>query len=78
MDIMAFAGIALTLVGAWPFFRQYQRRRRVRDGKCLHCGYAIAGLTTRQCPECGKSTQVDLPENRKLLYESPLKNFRWP
>lgn len=78
MDILTIAGITLVLIGAYPFFRQYQRRRWLRDGKCLHCGYTISGLTTRQCPECGKSTQANLPENRKLLYESPLKNFRWP
>lgn len=32
--------------------RKYQR---VRHGKCVECGYRVAGLRAEVCPECGKS-----------------------
>ena len=56
----------------------------IYEYQCKACGahheaiQKMADAPLRKCPECGKSTQADLPENRKLLYESPLKNFRWP
>lgn len=30
-------------------------RRLVQKGHCVHCGYKLAGLRERRCPECGKS-----------------------
>lgn len=29
-------------------------RRRVTDGKCLHCGYDLRGIASDRCPECGQ------------------------
>jgi hypothetical protein len=26
-----------------------------RSPECLHCGYALRGLTTARCPECGRA-----------------------
>lgn len=33
--------------------RQIKRRRRAREGRCVSCGYSLAGNTTDICPECG-------------------------
>ena len=49
---LLFAGLA-----RWPalaFVRGPLRRwRRRKRGQCLHCGYNLAGLPERRCPECG-------------------------
>lgn len=78
MDLFAIVGVCFVLIAAWPFVRQRRRRRWVRQGRCLHCGYSIRGVPSPQCPECGKSTQADLAENRRLLHDNPFKHFRWP
>jgi hypothetical protein len=28
--------------------------RRVRPGRCMHCGYSTDGLLSARCPECGE------------------------
>lgn len=37
-------------VGVWL------RRRRVRIGHCVHCGYDLRGSGGGTCPECGEAT----------------------
>lgn len=45
----AIYGVLIWLVGFGPFaLRRTLRRRR---GRCVRCGYDVAGLT--KCPECG-------------------------
>lgn len=51
-------GVAVnTLLFALPFFaaawgaERVRRARRMREGLCLRCGYAVKNL--RRCPECG-------------------------
>jgi hypothetical protein len=39
--------------------RRQLRRRRVREGRCLRCGYDLRGSPGPRCPECG--TQFDPP-----------------
>ena len=45
----AFHGALVWLVGFGPF--ALRRVLRVRRGRCLRCGYDLAGLD--RCPECG-------------------------
>lgn len=34
------------------------RWRRARAGRCVRCGYSIAGLSSEKCPECGWEVAV--------------------
>ena len=38
---------------AWHFARVLRRRRRLRRGRCLRCGYDLTANATGVCPECG-------------------------
>lgn len=37
----------------WNWFDARPRPKRVREVRCLECGYLLRGLTTARCPECG-------------------------
>ena len=54
----AFA-VCLDVLVAYPMVR---RRSRVRYGKCVDCGYDLRGLKGRRCPECGKNSRLQVPE----------------
>ncbi len=51
-----FLFAAATLVGVGPFgwdwWRRARRRRLIKSGRCVHCGYDLRG-STGLCPECG-------------------------
>src|SRR5688572_15999719 len=51
LGVMLFsAGVVLPVMAFW------RRGKRSGDGdlaRCGHCGYAVTGLTTFTCPECG-------------------------
>ncbi len=57
----AWPGFALNTIfyaalawGLWQVPLAIRRRRRGRAGKCVQCGYDLAGLTSgSHCPECG-------------------------
>lgn len=56
-----FANTVFFAAIAWPVLlmrRVLRREVRRRRGRCLHCNYQLAGLTT--CPECG-SVAVKVP-----------------
>ncbi|MBN8598705.1 MAG: hypothetical protein J0L78_13625 [Planctomycetes bacterium] len=40
------------------WIRELVRWRRARNGRCVHCGYSIAGLSSEKCPECGWEVAV--------------------
>lgn len=45
--------------GVWYSVRGWRRRRAITKlGRCPTCGYALAGLKTRICPECGESASA--------------------
>ena len=47
------SGLLLTLM-AIPIVRGPLRRwHRVRNGRCIECGYDLRGLRSDRCPECG-------------------------
>jgi hypothetical protein len=56
-----FAGSALyTGVVGLAFLPLALRRwSRARHGRCLSCGYELAGLPT--CPECGRTPAAPMP-----------------
>lgn len=39
-----------------PVFMSLRRRRHLKAGRCVGCGYSLAGLTGDICPECGGAT----------------------
>jgi hypothetical protein len=40
---------------AWAlwYYRRDRLRRRVAEGRCAKCGYALTGNISGKCPECG-------------------------
>lgn len=67
INTLIYASLLALLVFVWTWTRRALRRRRNR---CLHCGYALAGLTpteadagppARVCPECGHATHLRRP-----------------
>jgi hypothetical protein len=42
----------------WRWIRSRRTHRRERRGLCPGCGYSIAGLTARECPECGTNLEA--------------------
>lgn len=45
-------------LGSPCWFGMLRRWRRARSGRCVHCGYSIAGLSSEKCPECGWEVAV--------------------
>ena len=44
-------------IALWAVARELareQQRGRAREGRCIHCGYSLTGLTELRCPECGQ------------------------
>lgn len=68
----------IVLYAAWMITEMVRkrRRRRVQQGRCLHCGYILHGIKGVICPECGKNTQPENPGNQRKL--APLKKDTGP
>jgi hypothetical protein len=45
-------------------FRGSTRRRRIRRGSCLECGYSVVDLTA--CPECGEPVPERVPKRNTI------------
>lgn len=63
LDILSWYAAVLAARFAWRVTLAALRRRR---GRCAHCGYDLAGLSS--CPECGSITGRG-PENSKAQSE---------
>lgn len=48
LSVIAAGGAMVCLVGRWAL-----RESRRRAGRCVGCGYDLAGLREDRCPECG-------------------------
>jgi amino acid transporter len=46
--------LGLLLLGAPVYFWDKARRKKQGPGVCPFCGYSTTGLTSAQCPECGR------------------------
>lgn len=45
---------------------------------CKQCGYALKGLTSNVCPECGRAFDPDDPDTVKIaLRVTPMPPFPW-
>ena len=45
---------AVGFISAWWLnLRMVTMHRRIADGKCWKCGYALEGIDAKRCPECG-------------------------
>ena len=62
--VAAFTLFGLLVGREW---RRRKRRKRVRQGRCLHCGYVLHGVEGVLCPECGKNTQPENADNAKKM-----------
>jgi len=54
---MVVAGLLFTLPVERTSWREAQRQRRLREGRCVYCGYMLRGLAygaRARCPECGR------------------------
>lgn len=50
------AVLSLSLLAVlWALPRWLSVRKLVRYGRCVHCGYSLAGIPGDRCPECGKT-----------------------
>jgi hypothetical protein len=55
--------VPFVLVGLPTCILFYRDRRSVRwagTGRCVECGYDLAGNTTGACPECGQRREPDI------------------
>jgi hypothetical protein len=67
INTIFFAAI-LWLLFALPF--TIRRRRRIKRGLCVRCGYSLRGNSgCGTCPECGAA--IPMPDSRKPTVESP-------
>lgn len=53
--------LASGVVVSAPLVPWWIRRRRLRHGWCLHCGYDLTGLSGKPCPECGTNNPAMNP-----------------
>lgn len=49
--VFVFVGFYPVLVFPWELVR---RSRRLRNKRCIDCGYDLTGNVSRRCPECGE------------------------
>jgi hypothetical protein len=57
MAVFALCAIALTSLNYYYLIRpDWERRRLIHEGRCIHCGYDLRQSPGR-CPECGASVQ---------------------
>lgn len=54
----SLVGSLVTLAGGRVLLRTTRRKRRLRKGLCLQCGYDLRA-TPGQCPECGAKTAIN-------------------
>ncbi|MGH7133343.1 MAG: hypothetical protein ACREJO_15525 [Phycisphaerales bacterium] len=45
--------LVIAVPTAWLWWRDRASRRRMLAGQCVKCGYDLAGLGGKPCPECG-------------------------
>jgi hypothetical protein len=57
------AALAYGLISAKTEFRETINEDRMRDSKCLRCGYDLRG-SSKRCPECG--TAISVAQERQL------------
>ncbi len=53
---LGFAVLAQAIMRAVSLRSDYRRQRRRKEGRCLDCGYDLAGNVSGVCPECGTPT----------------------
>jgi hypothetical protein len=51
-------GVCVLCLTLYSVYKRLRENHRLDRGRCVHCGYAIAGLTTMKCPECGRDPIV--------------------
>lgn len=59
-DVAIIVWVVLTLVAvttAIPLIRKRDRDRLAQSGRCIRCGYNLAGNASGVCPECGTPVQ---------------------
>lgn len=50
---LAYIAVLAAIVPVRSLILFRRRRRRERNGQCIHCGYDLTGNTSGKCPECG-------------------------
>lgn len=74
MNNLFFLALAVSAVlGALAFYLPYRRVRTIRRWLdqgvpvCLECGYALQGVSSGVCPECGSSYDYPLRDGQPVL-----------
>jgi hypothetical protein len=68
MFIVPLLLIAILAVG-FSILQQSRKDRRLKEGRCLHCGYDLRASTGR-CPECGRAIpSEEAGENQGGLFD---------
>lgn len=69
-DLEVWLGWPLLMTLPLPLWKgrslrlEIQRKKRIRQGLCLMCGYSLSGNISGVCPECGTEagTQIESPD----------------
>lgn len=56
MFLLVFAAYPIWFI-LGPLRRERRRRKRLREGHCLNCGYDLRGSDSGVCPECGVASK---------------------